>query len=117
VSGSVVAFEKICTLDDIWEGDIAGFETSDGTEVLLAYPDGGELKAFQNICPHQHFELSDGTLDDNVLTCPAHLWQFDLHTGKGVNPADCALANYPLKLDGDDVYVDVDGVELLHSHT
>ena len=112
-----MAFEKICTLDDVWEGDMAGFESEDGTELLIVYPDGGELKAFQNICPHQHFELSDGTFEDNVLTCRAHLWQFDGRTGKGINPADCALAEYPVKIDGDDVYVDVVGVEALHSHT
>ena len=112
-----MAFEKICTLDDIWEGDMASFETSDGTEILLVYADGGALKAFQNICPHQHFELVDGTLNDNVLTCRAHLWQFDVRSGKGINPSDCALAVYPTKIDGDDVYIDVLGVEPLQSHT
>ena len=112
-----MAFEKICTLDDIWEGDMAAFEADDGTDVLLVHADGGELKAFQAICPHQHFELIEGTLDDAVLTCRAHLWQFDANTGKGVNPADCALAEYPLRIDGDDVYVDVAGIEPLYSHT
>ena len=96
---------------------MARFETSDGTEILLVYADGGALKAFQNICPHQHFELVDGTLNDNVLTCRAHLWQFDVRSGKGINPSDCALAVYPTKIDGDDVYIDVLGVEPLQSHT
>ena len=96
---------------------MASFETADGTEVLLVYADGGALKAFQNICPHQHFELVDGTLNDNVLTCRAHLWQFDVRSGKGINPSDCALAVYPTKIDGDDVYIDVLGIEPLQSHT
>jgi len=96
---------------------MASFESADGTEVLLVYADGGALKAFQNICPHQHFELVDGTLNDNVLTCRAHLWQFDVRSGKGINPSDCALAVYPTKIDGDDVYIDVVGVEPLQSHT
>lgn len=112
-----MSFEKICTLDDIWQGDMGSFETRDGTEVLLVYPDGGELRAFQNICPHQHFELIEGTLEDNVLTCRAHLWQFDANSGQGVNPVDCALANYPIKIEGDDVYIDVAGIEPLYSHT
>lgn len=112
-----MAFEKICTLDDIWEGDMASFDTADGTEILLVYPDGGELKAFQGICPHQNFALIDGSLADNVLTCRAHLWQFDMRSGQGVNPSDCALANYPLKVLDDDVYVDVADVAPLHSHT
>jgi len=52
-----------------------------------------------------------------VLTCRAHLWQFDLESGQGVNPGDCQLAVYPTRVDGDDVYVDVAGIVPRHSHT
>ena len=112
-----MAFEKICTLDDVWEGDMQQFETGDGTEVLVVYAEGGDLKAFQNNCPHQEFELVEGTLEDYVLTCRAHLWQFDVRDGNGINPSDCKLAIYPTKIEGDDVYVDVEGIETFISHT
>ena len=112
-----MAFEKICTLDDVWEGDMEMFATSDGTDVLVVYAEGGELKAFQSMCPHQEFELIEGTLEDNVLTCRAHLWQFDVRDGCGINPSDCNLAIYPTKIEGDEVYIDIDGVEPSKSHT
>ena len=106
-----MAFEKICTLDDVWEGDMEAFETSDGTGVLIVYATGGELTAFQSTCPHQEFELVDGKLEGHVLTCFAHLWQFDVRSGKGVNPTDCELAIYPTKIEDNDVYVDTAGIK------
>jgi toluene monooxygenase system ferredoxin subunit len=112
-----MAYEKICTLDDVWEGDMDAFETSAGIDVLVVGVEGGGIKAFQAMCPHQEIELVEGEFDGKVLTCKAHLWQFDCHTGKGINPDDCQIAEYPVKIDGEDVYVDVEGVEPYMSHS
>jgi toluene monooxygenase system ferredoxin subunit len=106
-----MAFEKICTLDDVWEGDMESFPAVDGTEVLIIGVAGGDLKAYQSMCPHQEIELVEGEFDGKILTCRAHLWQFDCRSGKGVNPTDCHLAKYPLKVEGEDVFIDTDGVE------
>ncbi len=112
-----MAFEKVCTLDDVWEGDMDAFETSSGVEVLILGVDGGDIKAYQAMCPHQEIELVEGEFDGKVLTCKAHLWQFDCHTGKGINPSDCEIAEYPVKIESDDIFVDVEGIEPCKSHS
>jgi toluene monooxygenase system ferredoxin subunit len=109
-------YTKVCTLDDLWEGEMASY-TVNGHEILLVSLDGGEIKAFQGICPHQDIPLVEGKFDGKKLVCRAHLWQFDAHTGKGINPDDCALAEYPVKIDGNDVLVDTDGVSPIFAHT
>lgn len=105
-----MAFTKVCTLDDLWEGEMEMFEIG-GTEVLVIHCDGGVVHAVQGICPHQEIPLVEGTLQGRTLTCRAHLWQFDVTSGDGINPSDCTLAVYPVEVRGDDVYVDIEGIE------
>ncbi|WP_214368413.1 Rieske 2Fe-2S domain-containing protein [Pseudonocardia sp. H11422] len=103
-----MGFVRVCSLDDLWEGEMDSFEVGD-KEVLLAHLDGGEVVATQAICPHQQIELVEGSLEKTTLTCRAHLWTFDLATCLGINPGHATLARYPVKVDGDDIYVDPDG--------
>ncbi len=105
-----MAFTKVCTLDDIWEGEMGAFE-ADGVPVLLVHVADEGIHAIQAYCPHQEVELVDGELEGRVLTCCMHLWEFDVVSGKGVNPEDTEVAKYAVKVEGEDVYVDVAGVE------
>lgn len=111
-----MSFTKVCSLDDLWEGEMEAF-TVNQQEILLVCAEGGEVKAFQGICPHQDIPLVDGKFDGTKIICRAHLWQFDACTGKGINPDDCALAEYPVRIDGEDVLVSTDGVSPLFAHT
>ena len=67
------------------EGELAAFSTDDG-EVMLVWPDDGELKAFQGTCPHQDVPLWS-TFNGRIVTCQFHNWVFDGRTGKGLSPA------------------------------
>ena len=109
-----MAFKKACTLDDIWEGDMETFDV-DGTEVLLVHVEGEGIHAVQAQCPHQEVDLVDGDLDGRVLTCMMHLWEFNVVAGKGVNPDHAEIAQYPVKIEGEDVLVDVEGIEPKHA--
>lgn len=105
-----MAVKRVCSLDDLWEGEMAAFDV-DGTEVLLIHGEGGVVRAVQAICPHQEIPLAEGSLQGGTLTCRAHLWQFDVVTGDSINPTGCSLAMYPVEVRGDDVYVDTAGVQ------
>ena len=58
---------EVATLDDLWVGDMLGVEV-EGEEILLVYPEGRGLRAYQGLCPHQQALLADGDLDENILT-------------------------------------------------
>ncbi|WP_067673207.1 Rieske (2Fe-2S) protein [Nocardia miyunensis] len=100
--------ESVPHIDDLWEGDLMGVIV-DGKPVVLVNIDG-TVYAYANRCPHQEFELSDGDLEETTLTCSRHLWEFDVTTGCGINPADARLAPYPCHVDADGtIVVDVTG--------
>ena len=102
-------FHKLCRLDDMWAGDTQIFTVA-GTKVLVVHTDDGSLTAVQAMCPHQSVSLADAKLNGRVLTCPMHLWEMDVVSGKGVNPKHAELAMYPIQLKNGCVYVSVAGI-------
>jgi toluene monooxygenase system ferredoxin subunit len=111
-----MSFTKVCVLDDLWEGEMESY-TVNGHDVLLVCTDGGNVRAFQGICPHQDIPLVEGKFDGKKIICRAHLWQFDACTGRGINPEDCVLAEYPVQIEGEDVLIETEGIEPVFAHT
>ena len=89
---------SVATLDDLWEGEMIDVQVGDEL-ILLVNLTGGDIRAYQGYCPHQKTTLADGKLEGRILTCAAHLWQFDLSTGEGVNPKSCQLHRYDVKIE------------------
>jgi toluene monooxygenase system ferredoxin subunit len=88
---------QVSTTEDLWEGEMSGVEVK-GKKILLVNADGC-VHAFHDRCPHQQWPLHNGDFANGILTCAQHLWQFDVSTGKGVNPSTCELLRYPCKVD------------------
>ena len=78
--------------------DIAVFRTRDG-----------HLFATQAQCPHRKGPLADGLLGSQSVVCPLHDKRFDLASGCEVGGAgDCALAVYPVHVDANELWVELD---------
>jgi toluene monooxygenase system ferredoxin subunit len=90
--------------NEIWEGELVTLQV-DGTDVLFVNIDG-EVHAYRDKCPHAGTPLNQGLLEGSVLTCLTHLWQFDVANGGiGVNPKNCRLVSYPVKVEDGKVLV------------
>ncbi|MEV7502707.1 Rieske 2Fe-2S domain-containing protein [Streptomyces sp. NPDC093018] len=98
-------WHKAMDIDDLWEGDMAAAEV-EHTKLLLVNV-GGEIRAYQNRCPHQAWALDEGDFDGETLVCTRHMWEFDAKTGQGVNPSSCRLTSYPCRV-GEDGAIMVD---------
>ncbi len=78
----------------------------------------GEWYACQNMCPHKNaFVLSRGIIgtvgDEPKVACPLHKKPFSLKTGKSLSGEDFSVKVFPVKLEGDDVYLELPPSEQL----
>ena len=79
----------------------------DGVPVLLCDVDG-KLYAVEDVCTHDGGALDGGELDGCRVMCPRHGALFDVTTGKALTlPAVSPLPTFPVRIDGENVYVDV----------
>jgi len=105
-------FERVCKAETVPEGGMR-LVIADGHLIVLAWPEDGELKAFQGVCPHTNAPLNEADFDGCVLTCPIHHWTWDLNTGLAVEPKESNLAEYPLKVEDGVVYIDTAAISPL----
>lgn len=71
-------------MDELPEKAIRRFSVN-GTEILLARWEN-QFYALSEKCTHRGGPLSEGSLEDGVITCPWHFGQFDLKTGNVIGP-------------------------------
>lgn len=102
-----MSYITLCKYKNLMEGEVASFSLEEG-EIMLVWPDDGELKAFQGTCPHED-KVIWHRFNGRILTCQHHNWVFDGRTGKGLSPSGCALHEYPLRIEEGMVQVDIDG--------
>jgi nitrite reductase/ring-hydroxylating ferredoxin subunit len=88
------------------DGGPVRLEPEGGPAALVALV-GGAPYAVSDACPHRGTALSGGLLRDGVVTCPGHLWQYDVRTGARHDTRGEGLACFPARLDGDDVVVEL----------
>jgi pyruvate oxidase len=76
----------------------------------------GKYSALDNQCPHQKGPLGEGSIEDGVLRCPWHGWDFHPCTGKAPGFDDGGVPTYQLKEEGEAIYVGLEE-EVAHEPT
>ena len=64
----------------------------------------GKFTALDNKCPHQGGPLGEGSIENGLLRCPWHGWDFCPHGGSS-GDFDDGLETFDLKIEGDAVFV------------
>ena len=81
---------KLANIKDIPEGGRLIVSLPKGKEIVL-FKIKGEVFALDNACPHMGGPLGEGEIEDGIVVCPWHGWQFDIKTGECINvPGDDA---------------------------
>ncbi len=105
-----MAWQKVASLGDFGDRDVIGIEVADTPIALFRL--GSEVHATSGACTHEFALLADGFVetDDGSVECPLHQAMFDIRTGKALcAPAKENLKIYPVRIDGSDILIDMDG--------
>jgi 3-phenylpropionate/trans-cinnamate dioxygenase ferredoxin subunit len=104
-------FIKVATKSEVEPGKMKAVKV-EGKDMLLVNV-GGNFYAINLKCTHAGGDLSKGTLEGNIVTCPKHHSKFDVTTGKLVSPPKMGLfhpkaddeTTYQVKVEKDDVLI------------
>ncbi len=78
-----------------------------GDKLVCVANVGGQYHAMDNVCVHRGGPLGQGVIMGGKVICPWHGWVYDPKTGvPDVNPR-VKVDVYPIKIEGDDVLVEM----------
>jgi nitrite reductase/ring-hydroxylating ferredoxin subunit len=97
-----------CKAADVPQGEGKRIELPDRPAIAIFNVDG-RFYAIDDTCTHGEASLCDGFLDGTVIECPYHGGTFDVVTGKALAyPATEPVRAYGVRLEGDDIVLDLD---------
>jgi nitrite reductase (NADH) small subunit len=97
-------WKQVATLEDIPPLGSRVINTEHGN-IALFRTAADEVFALLDKCPHKGGHLSQGIVFGNKVACPMHNWHINLQDGNAVAPDVGCARNYPVKLEGNLVYL------------
>jgi nitrite reductase (NADH) small subunit len=101
----VTDFVTVARADELTPGEVRRVQAGED-EIALARI-GDDFYAVQGACLHLEGPLGDGRLEDHVLTCPWHGWQYDVRTGKNEFDLAIQLRTYDVRVEDGEVRIAV----------
>ncbi len=98
----LVWHKVLANLDELPEGRVMSVTAGHKGICLTHYE--GKFCALDNKCPHQGGPLGEGSIENGLLRCPWHGWDYDPCTGKAPG-FDDGVATYPTEKREDGIYV------------
>ena len=99
----------VCAVDDVAPGSMRRFDV-DGHRLVVVRIDDDGWYVLGDRCSHAEASLAEGELlvDTCEIECPRHGSSFSLETGEPDSlPATKPQPTYPVRVEGDDVLVEL----------
>jgi 3-phenylpropionate/trans-cinnamate dioxygenase ferredoxin component len=103
---------RVCSRGDVPAEEARRFDV-EGRRIAVVNL-GEEFRAIGDECSHADYSLAEGMVwaDECTLECPKHGSAFSLATGEPTTlPAIRPVPVYPVTVEGDDVYLELDDPE------
>ena len=76
-----------------------------GDRKVAVYHTADGFFASDNVCPHRGGPLGEGDLAGNEITCPWHLWGFDVRTGQCMGNPEISITTHGVTIEDDRILV------------
>ena len=93
----------LCLTSEILEGKSKSFSISDEKglkEDIALFNIHGNYYAISDTCAHKGGPLSQGILEEDVVTCPWHGWKYNVRTGKSPHKGGDSVNGFVTKVIG-----------------
>lgn len=98
-------FVTVSSLAELAPGSSKAVEVAG--KVIALFNVDGTVFALDNTCLHQGGPLGEGMLEGDVITCPWHMWEYNVRTGEKVDSPSLKVASYEVRVEGDEIKVAV----------
>ena len=86
-------------MDDVSELPGGSVKTVSAGSITIALTHfEGKFSALDNKCPHQEGPLGEGSIENGMLRCPWHGWDFHPITGIPPGGYDDGVGTYPVEI-------------------
>ncbi len=96
-------FVKCASLSELEPGSCKTVEAAGKAIALFNVDDA--VYCLDNTCLHRGGPLGEGILEGDVVTCPWHMWQYNVRTGENLRDSSIKVASYPFQVEGNDIQV------------
>jgi thiamine pyrophosphate-dependent acetolactate synthase large subunit-like protein/nitrite reductase/ring-hydroxylating ferredoxin subunit len=97
------AWYKALDLDELPEGRVQPKTLGVHTVCMTHFE--GEYAALSNKCPHQGGPLGEGSIENGMLRCPWHGWDYHPTTGSPPEGYGDCVPSFPVEIRDDGIYV------------
>jgi NAD(P)H-dependent nitrite reductase small subunit len=97
---------NIAKVNDVEEGKGKIVEINGKTLALFKL--NGQVYAIENTCAHRGGPLGEGEIQDKIVTCPWHGWQFDVTNGQSVMMPGMSVKSYKVEVKGEDIVINIE---------
>ena len=96
------SWHTVASLPDLDAGGSLAVRVND--VAIALFRQGNEVYAVEDFCPHQGGQMADALVQDGIVTCPLHAWQFRLADGANVDEGP-GLRTFSVRVEDDKVSV------------
>ncbi len=96
----------VANVNDIPENHVLAVKLEN--QNIILYRQGNNISCYRNACYHLGLPMDNGKVENGMITCASHQFQYDLKTAECLTVPDISLQSYEVRVKGDKVYVKVE---------